>query len=80
MNDVIASDVVDEIIAYATIEEVVAVAAFEFVVAAIAPNGVIISVTSFEFVSKFSTTNNNGIAEEVIIAEKLDGAIIENGD
>ena len=80
MNDVVADDVVDEIIASAAKEEVVAATAVDRVVAGIAINGVVVGVPGFQLVVVLGAAQNHRVAEEVIVADKPNRAIVQNID
>ncbi len=80
MNDVVAGDVVNEVVAGAAVDEVVTATAVDFVVAAVAPDRVVVGVAGFQLVGELGAADHHRVAEEVVVAEELDGSVVEDGD
>ena len=68
----------DDVVAGAAEQEVVAVAAVDPVVAAVAPDGVVVGLAGDQPVVALGAAQHDGVAEEVVVADEVDGAVGES--
>ena len=80
MDDVVAGRVGDDVVAGAAEQLVVAVAAVDVVVAAVAPDRVVVGLAREQPVVALGAAQHDGVAEEVVVADEVHGAVGEHLD